>query len=90
MIRTHRTGWILLTTTVLLGSLLATPALAAPPRPGDRPIITPAVTPVHMPAATPLRTPVRTPIATTRDPATGKERFSIELRWLARPDEVAP
>ena len=33
---------------------------------------------------------VRTPIATTRDPATGKERFSIELRWLARPDEVAP
>jgi Tfp pilus assembly protein PilN len=33
---------------------------------------------------------VRTPIATTRDSATGKERFTIELRWLARPDEAAP
>ncbi len=64
MIRTHRTGWILLATTLLLGSLSATPALAAPPRPGDRPISTPAVTPVRIPAATPLRTPVRTPIAT--------------------------
>jgi len=32
---------------------------------------------------------VRTPVATTRDPPTGKERFTIELRWLARPDEAA-
>lgn len=32
---------------------------------------------------------VRTPVATTRDPSTGKERFTIELRWLARPDEAA-